>query len=237
MDKIIVISGSGRGLGLELLKRHLESNDIVYAFTQHLNNTLKEMMEKNSSLRVYQCDVTSESDVIDASKDVLAERKRIDVLYNVAGIYKFESGKVDINDTDIDDCLSMFDVNALGVIRVCKTLWPLFQKGSLVVNISSEAGSIGGMRRKQEYGYSMSKAALNMGSKILSNALWERGGRVFIVHPGWMRTDMGGPASFKSDRSVSAETSAENIMNLVSAIDEIPRDQMYMRHTGEILPW
>jgi NAD(P)-dependent dehydrogenase (short-subunit alcohol dehydrogenase family) len=236
MNKLIVISGAGRGLGLELVKRHLALQDTVYAFTQNPNDTLREMEKKNSGLKVYRCDVTKESDLVESSKDILADGKRIDILYYVAGIFKFE-GRVDIGETDIDDCLLMFDVNALGTIRVCKVLCPLLLKDSLVVNISSEAGSIGGMRRTQEYGYSMSKAALNMGSKILSNALWERGGRVFVLHPGWMRTDMGGPASFKSDRSILPETSADNIINLVSAIDKIPRDQMYMRHTGEILPW
>jgi NAD(P)-dependent dehydrogenase (short-subunit alcohol dehydrogenase family) len=236
MNKQIVISGAGRGLGLELVKRHIALQDVVYAFTQHPNDTLKEMARRDTGFKLYRCDIAKESDVIEASRDILAAGKRIDVLYNVAGVFRFE-GRVDIGETNIDDCLLMFDVNALGPIRVCKALWPLLLKDSLVVNISSEAGSIGGMRRMQEYGYSMSKAALNMGSKILSNALWERGGRVFIVHPGWMKTDMGGPAAFKSDRSVSPGISADNIMNLVSSIDKIPRDQMYMRHTGEILPW
>lgn len=137
----------------------------------------------------------------------------------------------------MDRCLLMYNVNALGMMRICKTLWPLFRKGILVVTVSSESGSIGAARRSQEYGYGMSKAAVNMGAKLLSNELWNMGGRVLIIHPGWLRTEMGGPDAFKSDKSVSPDESAENIVNLAINIDKIPRDQMFMTHTGEILSW
>ena len=105
------------------------------------------------------------------------------------------------------------------------------------MNISSEAGSIGGSRRRQEYCYCMSKAAMNMGAKILSNELWKRSARVISIHPGWVRTAMGGPDSFASKYSVSPDESAANIVNIAVNIDDVPRDQMYMSHTGDILPW
>ena len=81
----------------------------------------------------------------------------------------------------------------------------MIQKGSLVVNISSEAGSIGASRRRQEYCYCMSKAAMNMGAKILSNELWKRSARVISIHPGWLRTAMGGPDAFANKYSVSPD--------------------------------
>jgi NAD(P)-dependent dehydrogenase (short-subunit alcohol dehydrogenase family) len=236
MNKIIVVTGAGRGLGHSIVKKHLALQDTVYAFYHQLTDALNDLAEKNKHLRIYKCDIASDNEVTGSMRDILEKEKRVDIVYNVAGIFIFEE-RVGLAQTDMDRCLLMYNINALGAMRVCKALWPLFQPGVLVVTISSESGSIGAMRRTKEYGYGMSKAAVNMGTKILSNELWEIGGRILNLHPGWLRTDMGGPDAFKSDKSVPPDESAENIVNLALNINTIPRDQMFMTHTGEILPW
>ena len=236
MSRIIAITGAGRGLGYSFAKRHLELVDVVYAFYNQTPGALEALARKYKTLKSYKCNIASDAEVSAAAGELLAAEKRVDIIYNAAGVFWFE-GRVSLAETDMDLCMQMFNINALGALRIGKALFPLLQKGSVVVNISSEAGSIGAARRKEEYGYTMSKAAMNMGTKILSNELWEKGARVMSFHPGWMKTDMGGPDAFKSDRAFSPDVSAENIINIILNIDTIPRDQMYMTHTVEILPW
>jgi NAD(P)-dependent dehydrogenase (short-subunit alcohol dehydrogenase family) len=236
MNKIIMVTGAGRGLGYNIAMQHLEMGDRVYAYDYRVTDELNALADKYPQLSVYNCDISSTESVTEATKDVLAAGKQVDILYNVAGIFRHEE-KVNLEDTNLDDCLSMYNINAVGPLRVCKAALPLLQKGSLIVNISSEAGSIGACRREQEYSYCMSKAALNMGAKILSNYLTKRSVRIISLHPGWMRTAMGGEGAMKSPNSVSPEESARDIIGIALDIDNIPRDQVYMQHNRELLPW
>ena len=236
MGRAIIVTGAGRGLGYSITRKHLDMGDRVYAMDYNLTDELRSLAESSERLKICQCDIGATESVSEAVKDVLAEGRKLDIIYNVAGIYRFED-KVGLEQTDLDAGMQMFNVNALGALRICKAVWPLIQEGSLVVNISSEAGSVGASRRKQEYCYCMSKAALNMGTKIHSNELWDRSARIINFHPGWLRTPMGGPGAFASKHSVSPDESADNIVNIAVNIDEVPGDQMFMTHTGDILPW
>ena len=197
MDKTILVTGAGRGLGYNVVLQHLKMNDKIYALDYQLTDNLKQLADTSENLKIYNCDVSSTQSVTNAMQNVLTVGKQMDIIYNVAGIYRFED-KVGLSETDLDTCMQMYNINAVGALRICKAVWPLLQKGSLVVNISSEAGSIAGSRRKMEYSYCMSKAALNMGTKILSNELWDRSARIINIHPGWLRTVMGGPEALKA---------------------------------------
>ncbi|MDR1903671.1 MAG: SDR family NAD(P)-dependent oxidoreductase [Treponema sp.] len=236
MNKVVVVTGAGRGLGFSVVKKHIALKDTIYAFDYQITDELKKLADEYPALKYYLCDISQDKDVSGATSEILTAEKHLDYLYNIAGIFIFEE-RVGLAETSLDKCMLMFNINALGAVRITKALWPLLGKGSVVVNVTSESGSVGAMRRVQEYGYSMSKSAENMFSKILSNELWEKEARVMCFHPGWLRTPMGGPAAFESDRSVSPDVSAGNIVNTILDIDKIPRDQMYMQHTGEILPW
>lgn len=236
MNRVIAVTGAGRGLGFSIAKKHAELQDTVYAFDYQISDELKALGKNNKKLRYYHCDISQDRDVIESTKEMLKSEERVDIIYNVAGIFR-EEGRVPLAKTDLDLCMLLYNINALGALRICKSLWSLLQKGSVVVNISSESGSVGAARRKSEYGYGMSKAAMNMFAKLLSNELWDIGGRVINFHPGWLRTIMGGEAALKSSKSVSSDESAANITDIALNIDKVPRDQMYMNHTGEILPW
>ena len=99
-------------------------------------------------------------------------------------------------------------------MRTVKHLGRFVAPGGLLVLISSEAGSIGKNWRPSEYGYCMSKAALNMFSQLLSvrENQRESGIQVIVLHPGWMRTDMGGP-----NADISADEAAAQIVKTLSA--------------------
>jgi NAD(P)-dependent dehydrogenase (short-subunit alcohol dehydrogenase family) len=110
---------------------------------------------------------------------------------------------------------------------------PLVRKGKrkLIVNISSEAGSIGNSWRKSEYAYCMSKAALNMASSILHNDLRREGIKVLAVHPGWFSSDMGGSAA-----PITPVTAAEQVVKLL--LQSFALDgPVYYGPDGKALPW
>ena len=76
-----------------------------------------------------------------------------------------------------------------------------------------------------------------MGTKILSNELWDRSARHHQLPSRLAAHTHGRPRSFASKHSVSPDESADNIVNIAVNIDEVPGDQMFMTHTGDILPW
>ena len=115
------------------------------------------------------------------------------LIYNAA--VHFEQDRRDLLDCRIDDALQTLDVNCLGALRSIKHLRPFVVPRGLIVLVSSEAGSIAENWRPSEFGYCMSKAALNMLSQLLRvrEEQAQSGIRVVALHPGWFRSDMGGP--------------------------------------------
>ena len=101
-----------------------------------------------------------------------------------------------------------------------------------MVNISSEAGSIGSCCLDREFDYCTTKAALNMQSTILQNYLKEKGVKILVVDPGWMRTDMGG-----SNANISASEAAECIYTLVESNKGNFGAPMYVDRKGKQLVW
>ncbi|MDR0451499.1 MAG: SDR family oxidoreductase, partial [Treponema sp.] len=162
--------------------------------------------------------------------------KRADIIYSVAGIFAYHDDK-GLAATDSETCIQYYNVNTLGTLRLGREIWPLIGKGTLVAIVSSEAGSIGAARRRAEYAYCMSKAAVNMLGKLLSNELWEKEARVVMFHPGWLRTKMGGDRAKRSDSSIEPDESADHLVTIALDIDKVPRDHLYMTHQGELLPW
>ena len=212
----VIITGAGRGLALELTKLHVNRGDFVFALAHSITQDLKQIEATSRNIKCYEADVTNETSV----QKILGriENNTVDIIYNVAGIW-YEDQMVGIADTDIDKALMMYKVNALGPLIVIKYGEKLLKDNSLIINVSSEAGSISESERKMEYGYCMSKAALNMASKNISNELCDRNIKVFCYHPGWMRTQMGGERAAASDLSISAKESAECLFKIVDKGD------------------
>jgi NAD(P)-dependent dehydrogenase (short-subunit alcohol dehydrogenase family) len=236
MGKIVVVTGAGRGLGYNIAKKHLLRGDVVYGLEFQITDELKKLQDETPGLFIFQCDLGDDASVETAARELLVSEKKVDIIYSVAGIFAYHDDK-GLADTDSETCLKYYNVNALGTLRLGRAIWPLIGKGTLAVIISSEAGSIGAARRKAEYAYCMSKAAVNMLGKLLSNELWEKEARVLLFHPGWLRTQMGGDRAKQSSASVEPGESADNIVNIALGIDKWPRDQLYMTHQGELLPW
>ncbi|MEJ5283588.1 MAG: SDR family oxidoreductase [Brevinematia bacterium] len=211
MKKVVLITGASKGLGFVLVEKFLLKDYIVIATYRKDKEFLEKIKHQNLSL--FQMDVGDELSVKKCFEDIIKSYKSIDVLINNAAVYlEGKKPTPPITEIDIEKAMITYNVNSLGPLRVLKYFSPLIMKGKdkLIVNISSEAGSIADCWRDREFGYCMSKAALNMLTKILSNYGKKDGVKVYSVHPGWMRTDMGG-----SDADISPEEAAEGIVNFV----------------------
>jgi len=195
MNKKVLITGASRGLGICFVRRYLTEGDMVFAGVRDIEAPFIKELKKEypDHLIPISMELSSTVSVEKAASIVSLYTDRIDILINNAAIHNATSTAI-LELADIDDCLQVYNVNSLGALRVVKAFLPFIRKSELakIINISSESGSIGGCGREKEYDYCMSKAALNMGTKLLSNYLNKDGVIVLAVHPGWMRTDMGG---------------------------------------------
>ncbi|MGE5597810.1 MAG: SDR family oxidoreductase [Bacteroidota bacterium] len=233
MRPTVLITGADEGLGLALAKRFLAGGYTVLAGQYRSDlSSLAELAARSPDLRTIPLDVTSEASVRAAAAEAELCSSRLDVLINNAGIHPPASN----NALPLVDFAAMertLAVNAIGPLRVVQRFLPLVLAGEkkLLVNISSEAGSIGACRRKAEFDYCMSKAALNMQSKILQNYLRDIGVKVLALHPGWMRTAMGGP-----DADLAPEEAADAIYNLAAAPPPLD-GPIYLDYLGREMPW
>lgn len=212
MNRNILITGASRGIGLALTKIFLNNDFIVYTLTTNLRNELKELSGKfKDKIYNYVCDVAKEEELINAFKDISKKTDSLEIIINNAAI-NLDDRKKDLGEIDFESMLKTYDVNSVSPLRVIKHFIPILKKGSskLIVNISSEAGSIKDAWRKSEYGYCMSKSALNMASRILQNRFGEEGIKILAIHPGWVKTDMGGV-----EAPILPEESAKKMFDLL----------------------
>ncbi|REK58022.1 MAG: short-chain dehydrogenase [Thermobacillus sp.] len=237
MEKTAYVTGCDRGLGLALAKVLLTEGYRVFAGSYIADwPELGELAEKEPKLRIVPLDIGSDKSVQRAADIVKAETDHLDILINNAAIYRDRSEDI-FGDLYFDDMLNMYNVNTLGTLRVTNSVIDLLVKGEgkRLVNISSEAGSIADNWRKREYGYCMTKAAVNMQSAILQNHLQEYGIKVMCFHPGWVRSWMSG--KFNDKATVEAIDSAKGIIAQVLQPQEITSLPSYTDYTGKPLPW
>jgi len=226
------VTGAGSGLGFELTRMHLEAGNQVFALERDISEKLRELAGKfQGTLLIVQCDIGFTESVQAAMGDVASHTGHLDVLHNNAGIHRFEDW-VTLDDTDLDFCKVMYDINAVGPLRIVKAALPLLVEGSLIMNTSSEAGSLANQQEIIGYAYAMSKAGMNMGARIMDNWLRGRGIRTLMVHPGRMRTAMEGTHS-----NIDPWETAEKLLEIVESIQELPADMLFMDYLGNRFAW
>ena len=235
MLKTVFITGADKGLGLSLAARFLQAEFLVFAGYFSSGEALeKSTGQFPGKLSMVALDITDLASIERAAQKVSEQTANLDILINNAAIY-LEKPIKPLEELDFSDMhfQKTMEVNAFGALRVVQRFLPLLEKGErkLIVNISSEAGSITDCKRPTEYAYCMSKAALNMASKILQNYLGPRGYKILAIHPGWMQTDMGG-----QDADIHPDESAKSIFQLASR-EWLQKDEIYMDYRGSALPW
>lgn len=226
----VCITGSSRGIGQALSEIFCAHDHTVVG---GMRNTRDGALLAEKFPRQFfpvTMDVTNPDSLLKARKEIADRLSGIDILVNNAGILP----TMDIPSFEevlTDDILLAFQVNTLGPLQVTQALFPLLQKSSdpLVVNVSSVMGSLQGVSSKRAYAYSISKAALNMLSRIMQQHLMSDM-RVCVLHPGWVRTDMGGPTA-----PLSTEESTTEIYRTITAWKT--GDPNFIDYRGKAVDW
>ena len=232
MSEQFLITGAGRGLGLAMTRQLLERGFRVCAVVRGQSAGLTELGPRHGEqLSVQHADVSDEASVHALFSEVEQRLGHLDAIINNAVTY-LDGSRPTIEDADLSICARTFEVNSVGPLRVVKHGLPLLRRGKrkLVVNVSSEAGSIGDSNRKTEFAYCMSKSALNMGSKLLQNYLEPERIKVLVLHPGWFNSSGSGPAP------ISAEQAAVKVLKTILKEHRLDEPQ-YVDPDGKPLPW
>ena len=201
-----LITGSNRGLGLELCKQIIERGDEVIATCREASSDLK-----NLGVRIEEdIDISSE-DSINNLRQALSGVE-LDCLIHNAGIYEFNS----IDNFDHESIIRQFVVNALSPLSMTRSLKGLLKKYSKIGFITSRMGSIGDNSSGSSYGYRMSKVALSMAAKSLSRDLLKEDIYVAILHPGLVSTRMTG----FTKNGISTVESANGLLKRIDSLNK-----------------
>ena len=195
MSQNVMITGAGKavGLGFNMVLRYIEAEDNVVATVRKPCAELEELKTKyGNKLTILTMDIGSTESVQTAAEELSKKLSNLDLLINNAVSVSPDCDK-GFFDANLDYIAKTVDITAVGAMRVIKAFYPLLKKSemtALIMNISSEAGSISKCYRTNLIDYGMAKAALNMATMNLVNTFKDdKSINIFCVHPGWICTD------------------------------------------------
>lgn len=229
----ILVTGSNRGLGLEWVRQFAALGWRVYATCRFPDqaDALQQLAAQSPEISIHRLDVTHGEDI-----QALAESLQnisLDILVNNAGVYFERWGKDKLGGIDYAAWLQTYQVNVLGAMRVTEALRHSLARGDkrLVVMTTSHMGSLADIASPNDYAYRSSKAALNAVVRGLVHELAPAGIGILLVHPGWVRTRMGG-----NQGRYSVEESVGNMRKLVDNFRKQDSGRFY-HCEGQEIPW
>ncbi len=219
------ITGSNRGIGLELCRQLRARGDEVIAICRSATEALSAL----GAEVITGVDVSD--DGCEATLQAALGDRGIDVLINNAGIMRREA----LPELDWDSMRRQFEINSLGPLRVTTALLNNLHSGAKLVIVTSRMGSIADNTSGKGYGYRMSKAAVNIAGVSLARDLVDRGVAVLMVHPGSVRTDLTANL-LPPGQGVEVDEAARGI---IARIDELTLETTgrFMHANGASLPW
>lgn len=223
-----LITGAGRGLGLEFTRQLLAKKNSVVAWVRDATKApeLKTLeSDYPGQLVIQTVDISNPTSIQAAA----AQNKHIDVLINNAGVL-VDSAKNFFSLTK-EDLEKTFAVNVIAPIQVAQAIVPLMKNSAsaLVINISSKMGSIADNSSGGHYAYRSSKTALNMITKNFS--IDNPKIKTLCMHPGWVKTDMGG-----ANATTTITDSVTGLLKVILKHDSYKSGE-FVDFTGERLPW
>jgi NAD(P)-dependent dehydrogenase (short-subunit alcohol dehydrogenase family) len=230
--KTVLITGANRGLGLEFARQYALANwQVIAACRQPDSATeLHDLAKQYPQIQIEALDVADFSQ-IDALSSRLAGQA-IDVLINNAGVYGDTAGK-GFGYLDYQTWQQTLTVNTMAPVKVTEAFLTQLEQGAdkLIVVISSLMGSIADNGSGGSLLYRSSKAGLNAVMKSLSIDVKQRQLGVLILHPGWVRTDMGGKNGL-----LDVEESVTGMRQQIEDF-QFEHSGSFVKYDGSLLPW
>lgn len=231
--KHCLVTGANRGLGLELVRQLLGRHCHVIATCRQPGKATALTAlagDHPGRLHVLPLDIADPRSRAALVRELplVTDEEPLHLLVNNAGILR---GGERFGQVAPDDLDASFHTNAAGPFLLAQALAPRLAEGGVVANISSEVGSIGLRQEFRTPSYAIGKAAQNMATSLLSQAFAAQGVVVVALHPGWVRTDMGG-----QNAALSVQESASGLLHVIDRLT--PEDSGdFLDWQGEPLPW
>jgi len=224
--KNILITGANRGIGLKFAEI-LSANNNIYATARDITNA--DDLKKFDNTELLELDLLNK----DSIKSFCSELKDIplDMIINNAGIFQDEQMEETILDPEL--WLDEIMINAIGPVVLSQKLKENIMSGNdkKIIFISSQMGSIDDNYSGGYYFYRTSKSALNSAAKSLSIDWKADGIAVLMLHPGWVRTDMGG-----SNAKLDIDTSVRKMLDVINSLD-VGKTGTFLNYEGKKLEW
>ena len=228
----VVITGANRGLGLEFAAQYSADGWRTMACCREPEKAqaLSRLAQgSRGRLTVHPLEVTN-PDHVNAFCESLGAGG-IDVLINNAGIYGQKG--VSFGNTDANIWKHTFHTNVIAPFQLMEKLHANLLAGEhrVVANVTSKMGSISDNTSGGSYGYRSSKAALNAAMRAAALDLAGEGFKLVLLHPGWVKTDMGGGQAL-----IDAETSVSRMRAIIAGLEA--RDNgRFINQDGTTIPW
>lgn len=232
----ILITGASRGLGLEFARQYAADGWRVFA-TCRRPEASADLREIWGDVHVREMNISDEIQVTGVAYDLRGEP--IDVLLNNAGIVGPEDGSATFGSIDLTTWQDVMRINAMDPLKVTEAFLDHVKASErkTIVFVSSRAGSIaerGSLPHHKpggSYIFRSSKAALNAVAKSLAFDLAPLGVGVLVLHPGWVKTDAGGP-----DAQIDPRTSVSGMRRLIADLSP-SASGVFRNYDGQIIPW
>ncbi|MEX1197652.1 MAG: SDR family oxidoreductase [Pseudohongiellaceae bacterium] len=229
--KHIVITGANRGIGLELVRQARSKGYAVTAACRR-PDTAEELLalrDEHRNLDVLPLEL-SDAHSIDRFVHEL-DGRAIDVFINNAGIYGQRDAT--LGNVDPEAWHRAFQVNTIAPLILTQKLLPQLRDGAgrRLAYLSSKMGSIADNTSGGSYVYRSTKSALNQVVRSLAEDLKPDGFIALALHPGWVRTDMGGPNGL-----IDTETSAAGLLSVIESATAGQSGQ-FLNYDGGVIEW
>lgn len=232
MTRSVLITGSNRGIGLQMVRQSVKNGWRVYACCRHpgsADELIKVASMTPGQVSVHVLDIAETAQI-----QALAYELRntpIDWLINNAGVYG--SAEHEFGTTDEHDWQKTFQINTIGPMKMAEAFINNIEAGTekKIATLSSKMASMDDNSSGGSYIYRSTKAALNAVIKSLSIDLKAKDITVLAMHPGWVKTDMGGP-----NAEIDVNESVTNIFNIIET--STPHESgAFFDIDGTIIPW
>ena len=223
----VLITGANRGLGLEFTKQYAMEGWQIFACCRN-PSTAKDLAAIKGKISIHRLDMLDDSQIRQLSQELSGQA--IDVLINNAGVGEFADRLGNIETTK---WLSLLHVNMIAPVHMIENFLPHLERGQrkLVVNITSRMGSIEDNHTGGYYLYRSSKAGLNMVMKSIAIELKPRNIAVILLHPGWVKTAMGG-----QNAPLSPTESIQHLRQVIGKVT-IHDTGRFFNYDGQTIPW